>query len=566
MKIFKKRIIRTVVAVLLITCFLSQAVLAAESVNLSTENPGKNSAKDVPNSARGLPTGQFGWLISLQEVPNVVLAGKYKGSTANECSLSIVDKYLYDYPTEYIYDYFDNAGKYAYIEYGTGAEKWQTMNANGTRSNQTVANAYSATDHRGDAGSFSTAAQLIETNGNYAVIKDALKQRTLTYKMLQGCIPDASISNAINSFVGLWYNTAEVDDRITAFTTEPADFYDKMIRYLDIFLIVNKMCNYAYNGYIDNFCRSLNSDYSASFLTVLVASGMVFNGGGGKALATLPVWYAFRTKNQKGVEQLLHPGGMVGESEGIFSETNTTNDYENIQNFYNGIATNASGEIMANGNANAWWWEGGKRLALSVFPKSVMNANSGNVGYTYFSTLDTALPDPPPQPKKPEPEVPQLQFYISAESDDYMVAPETTEVSATVTIDFKQTELELRKLKTLYDEIIAKNKKTVKEGDKLETALEIVIQRGIASRPTPPEDMKPPVPRMEDSTGHLIDIEQSKNSFSKNYVDCSGDNIWSIPYNMAIFRLENADWDEAYRVFTGYSPGDLFIVKRLTSI
>lgn len=560
------RILKIVLPLLLIVSFLSQSIVSMAIPDASTENSGNGNptVKTDKDHADFMFNSRVGWIMSVQETAYVTNNSEY-----SDCAVSVVTKYLYDYPTEYVYDYFTNPEKFTYVEWtnqnshhtSVGSckitKQRRPRSSQGNVNSNSFANSYSSnaaagTGHRHARPSefatlklnFHSTAQLLDGN---ASIKQGLQDRSLTGSTaISAANGSGKLDAAIKSYVALWALAGSADDAINEFiygsSTENLDHYDILVRYLDFLIIINAMCNNAYDSYIDDFCMYQNDNFASTYVTVTIASAIAVSAGRSSYfnIMTLPNYYAARSG--RSVESLLHWNG-VGNGN-IYDVTSATTDWSGLQNFYKSNAPdkNGSNTFAKDGNADRYWWSQSSEdwgMALTAFPEGLGGNLCGNAGYTYISTqnMDMRLLAPmhQPTPKKPKLE---LDFNITASSKQYMVTTDKETVDATVTIDFKQTEANLRNLKLVYDSLAADTT------EDWETALEVIVQR------TFEYDGENGAPNSVawDTTDKIFDVNLNSNFKNAATLDNYNDTV--------IFRWEGVNWNDssgmsAYSVFTG---------------
>lgn len=568
MKLKRKRLLKVFLSMLLIISFLSQSVVSFALPNASTGNSGDgdkkyNTDKDV---GENMFNSRVGWLMSVQEADSVANNSDY-----SDCAVAIVNKYLYDYPKEYVYDYYTNPEKFTYVEWtntnthhtSSGGYKItkqrRPRSSQGNINNKSFANSYSSNAaagtgfihaHQSDFDNnlkptFHSAAQLLDSNTS---IKQGLMDRSLTGShAISVATSTGKLDAAIKSYVALWALSGSADDAINEFiygnSSETLDHYDILVRYLDFLIIINAMCNNAYNSYIDDFCMYQNDNYASKYVTVTIASAIAVSASKSTSycIITLPNYYAVRSKSS--VESLLHWGGTGNGN--IYDATTVTSSWSDLQNFYktNAPDRNGSNTYAKDGNADRYWWSQATEdwgMALTAFPKGLGGNLCGNAGYTYISTqnIDSVTVIKPPTTTTPGPTPLKLDFNISVSSDQYMITSDKETVDAVVTIGFKQTEANLRNLKLLYDSLKADT------SEDWETALEVIVQRTFEY-----DDEKGGVNTAAwDTTDKIFDVNLNSNFKNAATLDNYNDTV--------IFRWEGVNWNDstsmnAYSVFTG---------------
>lgn len=249
MKYKNRRLSCVALSVILIVSIIGQSfTVMGKGMNPGTGDTGGGSG--IPHKTSGYLVSAVGWLFSIQKIDNT--AGNYRSTNKaeidqyGECSISIVDEYLYDYPECYVGDVYDHTCNYAYVqlkqsdnyatvngykytkdyymgsEYGDPPDRFRIEDPQ-----YKIANAYSAQKATGD---FKASALLLDG-------KPAIKNKLMTYSLtltdIRSAYSQTQLDAAVQAFVALWKNSDTADDIISDFISisAEADYYDQLIRY-----------------------------------------------------------------------------------------------------------------------------------------------------------------------------------------------------------------------------------------------------------------------------------------------------------------------------------------------
>jgi hypothetical protein len=379
----------------------------------------------------------------------------------SEMGVSIVDNYLNDYP---LYMLQENTLKRSAV-IRTDRASTSSLNVidqSGYISTYKLRNVYSS-EGKSVPDNFkgiNVIGNIIKNNSTYY---SAFQNKTLDIDTVMS-LANANSSKLQewgNNFIALWADQETVDDKLNDMFTDD-DYYGNLLKYLDLLLVINYLCNDTQEDLISRFLEKLNQDGSDDFVTICaIACVRSDTMDGGNALIPLPIYYAFVTR--AGLNAYTHferAGGSTNPVDpadaSISYESNPEAYIADLKNKYYSVKSEASSRYTRLWNArNLIWWTGGSsgyKLATSLRPTDMNGNSTGNCGYTFLAyranvatpasivaTIESTPPDTNPPDTTP-PKSALGQFSIEATSDKFDVEPGNNEVSAEFSIDLKLTE------------------------------------------------------------------------------------------------------------------------------
>jgi hypothetical protein len=133
------------------------------------------------------------------------------------------------------------------------------------------------------------------------VYYSAFQNKSLSMDVVMSLVEanQSALSEWGNKFVALWSNMDSVDDILNnMYDDSGTKYYENLLRYLDLLLVINGLCNNSQTQFISKFLTNLNQDGSDDFITVCAIAGTnSYMPDGTKAFIPLPVYYAMVTVN-----------------------------------------------------------------------------------------------------------------------------------------------------------------------------------------------------------------------------------------------------------------------------
>lgn len=395
------------------------------------------------------------------------------GNTWSELQVALVDNYLKDYPLDFLDERV--LSEQAVVRLNRSSTRPMSyVNTSGTPSRKRFKYIYSAKGKTAptDFTGLNVIGSAIKSNSMYY---QAFISHNLDINVVKGLAAanQSSLDTWRDRFVALWADTEHVDDVLNAmFDSNPDSYYDNLLKYLDLLIVINYMCNNARWNLIEHFLESLNQDGSGEFITIAAVSCVYSElPNGDDAIIPMPVYYSMVTRSSLyGYTHFERDGDsgspVVPNSPGISYETNPTAYVADLSQKYNSVDTTvASGySYLWGNNRDLIWWDNvsgvnGYGLATALRPTDLNGYSTGNCSYTFLAYREivatTKSVAAPPSTTTTLKKYPMGQFSIDVTSDQCEVPYPCGTVSAMISIDLKQTAEQRQTIRQAYSAQIA---------------------------------------------------------------------------------------------------------------
>lgn len=455
-----------------------------------SESHGVGDGNDIPPNSTGVGNSLRGTniIVSLISVENTTAPYRTQidahnaGSSDNwsEMSVAIVDNHLKDFPTAFLSSSITDNGAVIRLDRASTAQQ-RYITTSGKPFKGSFTQVYSAEGKSAptDFAGIDIVGSAIKNNPAYY---QAFISHNLDVSVVKGLAASNSgnLNTWSNKFVALWANMDRADDVLNnMFSNNPDDYYDNLLRYLDLLVVVNNLCNNTLWDYVKTYLKDLNRDGSDEFITI-AAIGCVRSDlpSGNNGLIALPVYYSMVTRGS--LMNYLHferdgdtGSPVVPNSPGISYEGNPSAYIADMSDKYYKVKTTAaSGYGYLWGNKTSIWWKdggGGYGLAKSLLPTDLNGNGTGNCSYTFLAYREIqATPKaiagaytPPTGPIQGDDITnytkinPMGQFSIEASSEIYEVPSTGGVVAALISVDLKQEAYQRQTIRQAYSAQIA---------------------------------------------------------------------------------------------------------------